>query len=281
MQSSHGFSLLEVLIATGFTVGVGAVILQLLQQNERTFRDQTVMFEMQQTARMALSQVAEDIRKAGQSIPLEAGAVLMPGTGTSRLNLRGSFSGTETWVTSPLPLTAAVGESLTVDVESVAGFSAGRQAFLWNDEGWVRALVDSVSASSQTVRITPSAVNVSPAQFTTPPTLSTDEAVAVYWDPASSAVRRTTATNTENPKNPNWAPANELAANVIGMTVSYYDDSGNALTSDIVAEQSNVAWIELRLTVRSSLPLSNGTRPTYSLSTRCVPRNLHIRNFGR
>ena len=278
MRNRAGFSLPEVLIATAITVGIGAVIFQLFYRNERVFRDQAVILEMQQTARMVVSQVADDVRLAGQGIPLDLDDILLPGSGSTRLNIRMGFSATETPVDSPVPFSVVIGDTITVSVESTSGFLAGRQAFLWNEEGWVRSRIDSVSTLSKTIRMTPSAASESPVQFTAPPAVSLDEAVAIYWDASANVVKRTSATSTENPASPAWAPANELATNVIAMTISYYDVSGNSL-ANIVAQQSSVAAIEANITVRASSPLSGGSRPVYSLSIRSVPRNVWIKNF--
>jgi Tfp pilus assembly protein PilW len=277
MRKTAGFSLAELLVATAITLGVGAVIFQLFFRNERVFRDQAVILEMQQTARMALSQIADDIRVAGQSIPSSLNDILLPGTGPSRLNIRMGFTATETPVNSPLPFSVSIGDSATLSVESISGFSASRQAFLWNEEGWSRSKIDSVSAVSKTIRLTASAASESPLQFTAPPAISLDEAVAIYWDSSSKTIKRTTATTTENPANPSWAPANELATNITALTFSYYDISGDPLTSDIVAQQSLVAAIEARVTVRASSVLSDGSRPTFSQSIRAVPRNFYFR----
>src|SRR6187399_792470 len=54
------FSLLETLVATAITVGIGAVAFQLFHQNERLFRDQAVILEMQQGARVVVSQIGDD-----------------------------------------------------------------------------------------------------------------------------------------------------------------------------------------------------------------------------
>lgn len=268
-----GFSLLEVLIATTLTLGTAAVAFSLFHQNERIFRDQSVVLEMQQSARVVVSQIADDIRMAGQGIPLVTNEMVLPGSSVSRLNIRLGFSATESMVISPLPLDVVIANPLTVAVETTAGFSSGRQAFLWTESGWARTLINSVSGSSKTVRITPSAASKMPLQFVTPPALSFDEAVAIYRDSITNTIRRTTATSTESSSSPTWAPANELAANVAALTFLYYDVTGAPLTPDTPTRRSQIRSIEARVSVRSSGVLSDGSRPIYSLSVRAVPRN--------
>lgn len=274
MKVEGGFSLLEVLCATAITVGMGAAAFQLFHQNERIFRDQALILEMQQSARVVAAQVIDDIRQAGQGIPFALGDTILPGSDSSRLNVRAGFSASESIVTSPTPFPLAVGSALSVVVESTAGFSAGRQAFLWTENDWARITISSVSGSSKSVRGIPSAISKPSLAFASPPTLSLDEAVSIYRDAGTQTVRRTTATNTEVPSSPSWAPANELAANVTDFALLYYDRPGALLIPDTPARRSQVAAIEAHVRVRSSAPLSDGSRPTYSLSVRAIPRNL-------
>jgi hypothetical protein len=62
------------------------------------------------------------------------------------------------------------------------------------------------------------------------------------------------------------------------MTFTYFDTTGASLNPDGLEDRSKVAAIETRITVRSSSPLSNGTRPSFSLAIRSISRNLRIRN---
>lgn len=277
MKAYAGFSLLELLVAIAIVVGMGAAAFQLFHQNERLFRDQALILEMQQSARVVAAQIADDIRQAGQGIPILLGDVILPGSNSTRLNIRAGFSTTETVVTSPVPLALTLGSSATATIESTSGFSAGRQAFLWTENVWARVTINTVSGSTKSVRGTPTAVSTVPLVFASPPTLSLDEAIAIYRDAATQTVRRTTATNTEAPATPAWAPANELAANVPELAWVYYDASGVVLTPDTPARRAQVMAIEARVTVRSAASLSNGSRPTFTLSVRGIPRNLEGR----
>ena len=272
-----GFSLLEVLVATAITVGVGAATFQLFHQNERIFRDQSLKLEMQQSARLIASQIADDVRMTGQGIPALLGDTILPGSGTSRLNLRTGFSATESVVSSPAPLLVADGTPTSVIVESTTGFSSGRQAFLWTENDWARVTVTSVSGASRSIRFTPTVTSRTPLLFALPPALSLDEAVSIYRDTATNTVRRTTATNTENLAQPGWAPANELAANVSELTFLYFDMERRQVNPDTAANRTQVALIEARVSVGSSAPLSDGSRPIYALSVRAIPRNMRLR----
>jgi len=277
IRSHRGFSLLETLVATAISVGIGAVAFQLFHQNERLFRDQSLILEMQQGARVIVAQIADDIRMAGQGIPPGLGEVILPGTGDSRINIRMSFSAAESLVVSPVPLPVTLGNELTAFVESTTGFSTGRQAFLWTDLAWTRGTINSVSGAARSIRLTPTAVSASPLEFLVPPAISLDEAVALYWDSPTRTMRRTTATSTENSQSPSWAPANELAANVVALTFFYFDAAELPVIPDTPEHRSEILAIEVRVVVRTSASLSNGSRPTYALSTRAIPRNLRLR----
>ncbi len=272
-----GFSLIELLVATAITVGVGSIVFQLFHQNERMFRDEAVRIEMQQTARMVLSQIADDIRIAGQSVPPGLSDVILAGSTGHRLNMRAGISAIESIVTTPLPITVAAGNSITLKVESTIGFSAARQIFLWNAVGWVRATVDSVSGSAKTVRMTPSTGGASSVSFDSPPVIGLDEATTVYLDTATNTVRRATASNTSNATSPAWGPSNELATNVVGLDFLYFDSAGQLLMPDTPQNQASVSVIEARVQVRSAVVLADKTRPVFTLSVTAQPRNLRYR----
>jgi type II secretory pathway pseudopilin PulG len=271
------FSLLETLVATAIAIGLSAVAFQLFHQNERIFRDQSLILEMQQGARVVVSQAADDIRMAGQGIPPGLSEIILPGSGNSRLNLRTSFSATEPVIVSNLPLPVTAGNAVTVLVESTTGFSTGRQTFLWAAQSWARGNINSVSGAARSISLTPSTVSSAPLEFVVPPAISLDEAVALFWDSATKTVRRTTATNTENPASPSWAPANELAANVVGLTFLYLDAAGLPVIPDSPERRATIASIEVRVIMWTSASLTDGSRPAYALSTRAVPRNMRLR----
>ena len=144
-SAQSAFSLPELLLAMAISLSVAAVAFHLFHKGESVVRDQAIILEMQQTARLVASQINDDIRIAGQGIPPGLTDILLPGSGESRLNLRAGFTATESIVTSGLPLSIALTVPLTVSVESTSGFSVNRQAFLWTESDWVRVAIESVS----------------------------------------------------------------------------------------------------------------------------------------
>ena len=73
-NSRSGFSLVELMFAMTITLGIGLIVFQMFLQNENVFRDQTSLLEMQQSARAVASMIADDVRLAGQGVPVYAAA---------------------------------------------------------------------------------------------------------------------------------------------------------------------------------------------------------------
>ena len=116
-------------------------------------------------------------------------------------------------------------------------------------------------------------------RFPVPPILSLEEATAIYFDGGTKTIRRTTASNMTNPANPSWAPANELATGVTLLGFRYFDDSGNVIDADTLADIANrarVARIDVRVITQTTDELSNHTRPTFGLSQQTYIRNVAI-----
>src|SRR5439155_15537932 len=110
------------------TVGIGLTVFQLFHRNERVFRDQNLIIEMQQNARAVASQIAEEIRMTGQGVPVyaatfdslpsEATTSIMPTSTSSRIDFRAGVSNIETAATSPLPIDCALGAAEALSVAS-------------------------------------------------------------------------------------------------------------------------------------------------------------------
>src|SRR3954447_3645897 len=123
---TKGFSLVELLVAMLVTTLIAGMMFQLFHQNERVTRDQTLIMEMQQTARVVASQIADEIRMAGQGVPLsasrfdtaasEAVAVIFPSSTSTRIDFRAGLSNAETAVTSVAPIEFNLGVSRAVSV---------------------------------------------------------------------------------------------------------------------------------------------------------------------
>jgi prepilin-type N-terminal cleavage/methylation domain-containing protein len=287
-QSNNGFSLAELLIALALASGLCTMMFQLFHQNERVIRDQTLIIEMQQTARVVAAQIADEIRMAGQGVPVyaasfdvlpsEATAVILDSSTPSRIDFRAGLSNVETSASGALDLT--LGSSSMLSVANTSGFAAGKFAYVFGPSTnsswpWVRAELTGVSSTF--VTLTPR--NTGTANTTVhlggAPTVTLEEAVSIYL--SSGSVRRAMASSFTNPAAPAWGPANEIGKNFTVLSFSYYDAFGNLVQPTSLANRISIARIDILLTVETATPLSNGMRPTYSLTLRTIPRNAQVR----
>jgi hypothetical protein len=295
----NGFSLLEVLVSISITMVLGAAMFQMSQQNEWVFHDQYLVTEMQQGARAAMAQSADEIRMAGQGVPVYAetfdsapseGAVaILSGSNDTRINFRTSIAPADTIAIAPTPLAFTVGMPVSFTVDSASGLynavgssPTGRFLFIWGDLGtsrwgWVRASIDLVTPSMQNVSVT--TTEAGPAgviQFPTFPAVALEEAIAIYFDSATNTVRRTTATSMANPTNPLWAAANDLVSDATLLHFDYFDRSGNSITPTTLTDRARGARVDIRLIVQTAEALSNHTRPTYATTVRTNIRSAMI-----
>lgn len=298
-----GFTLLEILISISITLVIGVAVFQLFQQNERVFYDQNLVTEMQQATRATIFQAADEIRMAGQGVPTyaetygdapsEETVAILSGSGAARINFRAGLAPSETYVVAPSPVTFSVGTSITLTVDNadglynaVGGGPTGRFVYFWGASDtrgwlWVRASINSVTPSVNRAGVTPfsagpTGVASGTVQFPTPPTMSMEEAIALYQDGSTGSMRRTTATNMSDPIHPSWAPANDLCANVEQLHFDYFDRSGNVIIPDTLANRGRIERVDIRLTVQTAQELRNHTRPTFALSVRTNIRNARI-----
>jgi Tfp pilus assembly protein PilW len=285
-----GFSLLEMLFALTILLAVGMMVSSLFQRNAIVVRDQTLIMEMQQTARIVVSQIADEVRMAGQGVPVFAGtfdaspveaAVPFLGTSSSsRIDFRAGLSNIETAVTTPAPLDVAIGGSRTLGIADGSGVTAGKFVYLWgpgtNSWTWARSQVLSSSASSLTILPTQTGSSATLVHFSAAPTVYLEEGISIFLN--GTSVRRATANDFSDPAGPTWNPANEIGANVSELTFTYYDSAGTQIVPSSLANRAAIARIGIYLTVKTSGPLSNGSTPTYSLALRTIPRNVRIRS---
>jgi prepilin-type N-terminal cleavage/methylation domain-containing protein len=287
---SRGFSLIELLIALLIVLTTGMMTFQLFRENERVIRDQNLIMEMQQTARVVISQIADELRMAGQSVPVfatsfdaspsEATAVFLGTSASDRIDFRAGLSNVETVVTTLPPVDLALGLSQTLGIADSSGFAAGKFVYIWgpcaNSWGWARAQL--ISVTSITITFTTQQVGgtATTIHFTAPPTVFLEEAVSIYLNAGS--VRRATSSDFSDPANPTWNPSNEIGRSVTTLTFTYYDAAGNAVLPTSLANRTAISRIDIRLTVRSTGALANGHVATYSLALRTIPRNVRIRS---
>jgi hypothetical protein len=288
-RQTSGFSLLEMLFALTILLGVGMMVSSLFQRNAIVVRDQTLIMEMQQTARIVIAQIADEVRMAGQgvpvfagtydSVPVEAAVPFLRTSTSSRIDFRAGLSNVETVVTTPAPLDIAIGGSRTLGIADGSGVTPGKFAYLWGPGTgswtWIRSQVLSSSAASMTILPAQTGSAGTLIHFSAAPTVYMEEGISIFL--SGTSVRRATSNDFSDPASPTWNPANEIGANVSELTFTYYDSAGNVVAPSSLANRASIARVGIHLTARTAGPLTNGSTPTYSLALRTVPRNVRIR----
>jgi type II secretory pathway pseudopilin PulG len=285
-----GFSLIELLIALLIVLTAGMMTFQLFRENERVIRDQNLIMEMQQTARVVISQIADEIRMGGQGVPIfattfdaspsEATAVFLDTSASDRIDFRAGLSNVETVVTTAAPMDLSVGASRTLGIQDSSGLTAGKLVYIWGPStaswGWARAQLTSVT--STTITFIPQQIGgtATTVHFTAAPTVFLEEAVSIYLNAGS--VRRATASDFSNPANPTWNPSNEIGRSVTALSFEYYDAGGNPILPTLLGNRTSIVRIDIHLTVQTTAALANGQVATYSLALRTIPRNVRIRS---
>lgn len=295
----RGFSLVELLVAMTVTLGIGAMTFQLFRQNSMVFRDQDTIMDAEQGARAAVSEIADELRMAGQGVPVFSAAFdetvvdgvtsIMAGSGPARINLRSGRSNVESTILSPAPLALRPDTTDTVMVMDASVFSSvigstpsGKTAYIWgateNGWSWARTSILAIASKANTVSLTPIEIGGSNTtlQFQGAAAITLEEAVTIYFDPSTRSIRRATATDLSDPVAPVWAPANELVTNVTALTFRYYDRAGAPISTDTTVGRASIFRIEFELTVEVEHALSNGAKPAYTFSSVVVPHNLRI-----
>jgi hypothetical protein len=240
---------------------------------------------------------------AGQGVPLyaetysdvpsEETVAILSGSSATRINFRAGLAPAESFVISPVPIAFSVGSPLTVTVNdavglynAVGGGPTGRFVYFWGASEtsgwlWIRSSINSVTPSINRVGVTPYSTGPvgnagAVVQFPTSPTMSLEEAVAIYHDSPTGSVRRTTATNMSDPVRPTWAPANELASNVTRLHFDYFDRFGNIVIPDTLENRARIARVDIQLAIQTAQELRNHSRLTLALSVRTNIRNARI-----
>jgi prepilin-type N-terminal cleavage/methylation domain-containing protein len=285
MKRTNGFSLAELLIALTISAGLSMMMFQLFHQNERVIRDQTIVMEMQQTARIVISQIADELRMAGQGVPVyassldvapsEAIAVFLDSSGANRIDFRAGLSKVVTGVANTPPLDFAINVSRPISVVDSSGFAPGKFLFIFDQFTWLRCAVTSVSSGALFVTARETGRADTTIRFSRKPTVALDEAVSIHL--SSGSVRRATSNDMTNPARPTWSAANEIGKNVTSLTFTYYDRSAIPITPNSLSSRLSIARVDIALSVQASAVLSDGTRPSHSLALRTIPRNVRIR----
>src|SRR5262245_59186431 len=252
----RGLSLIELLVALTITFAVSMMMFQLFHQNERVIRDQTLIMEMQQTARIVISQIADEVRMAGQGVPVhasnfdttpsEAVAIFLPSSTSSRIDFRAGLSNIETPATSPPPLDFTLGVSRALSIQDGTGFVIGKFVFVSDGLTWLRCAVTGIGPTTLTVTPHQTGSTNAGVHFGDFPAASLDEAVSIYL--SGGSVRRATANDMTIPDNPTWSAANEIGKNVAALGFTYYDRSGASILPNSLSNRLSISRVDVSVT---------------------------------
>jgi prepilin-type N-terminal cleavage/methylation domain-containing protein len=292
-RRAKGFSLIELLVAMLVSSVVAAMLFQLFHQNERATRDQTLIMEMQQSARIVGSQIADEVRMAGQGLPLyasrfdttlsDADAVVLASSNSGRIDFQAGLSNVETTTASNGAYDFSLGNSRSLTVQSSSGFSAGQFVYVSGPGSnstwvWLRAELTAMNTNNWSVIPRNTGTTDTAVHFSGSPTIALEEAETIYL--SGGSIRRATAANLGDPANPVWSASNELGKNFTSLTFTYYDGTGATVQPTSLANRLAIARVDIQLTAQVASPLSNGARPTYSLSMKTMPRNVRVREMN-
>jgi hypothetical protein len=263
------------------------IVFHLFNQNERVFRDQNLVIEMQQSARAVASQISDEIRMAGQGVPIyassfdngetEATATILSSSNSNRIDFRSGLSNAETNVTTPPPIDFSLNVSRTITVADGKLFSSGDFVYLWGpatDSPWTWVRAELIQVTSNTMTLIPRQSGGAMIRFASPPTLSLEEAVSIYI--SGTVVKRATAANMTNAASPTWSAANEIGRNFTKLEFTYFDRNGDLVLPTSLSNRISIARVDVRLVAQTATALSNGIRPSYSISVRTIPRNMKV-----
>jgi prepilin-type N-terminal cleavage/methylation domain-containing protein len=293
MKFTHsGFSLLELLVGLSITLVVAAGAFAALRNSNRAFNDQNLITAMQQNTRAIATQIEDELRMAGQNspaydgrfdtAPLEACQTILNGSSSSQLVFRSGISNITSRATTPLSY--VINTPTVVNIADVSAFAsaiggaAGRFVYVYGKTptlwGWVRAQVTAIDTVANTVNITPTQSGTTGTVFTSPMAISLEEAFS-YRLSGNSLLRGTVAnfTNLTAPVMTETTMGNDFTS----LQFNYYDAAGNSITPDTLANRAQVRQVDVSVIGRTSRVLSNGTRPTFAITVRALPRNLGLK----
>ena len=98
-HNEQGFSVMELLISTGITVGIITMSLQLLNQSQKLFQKQNGRINAQSRARKAINLITADVRATGLT-PISVTAGVIPGLAeaySNRIRMYGDRQGDGTF----------------------------------------------------------------------------------------------------------------------------------------------------------------------------------------
>ena len=294
MQRAHkkegsGFSLVELMLAMSITLIVGMIVFEMFRQNEGVFRDQTLVMEMQQSTRAVASMIADEVRLAGQGVPLysaaqdtstsEAVQTFLDGTDAANLRFRAGIRNASTPVTTPLAYsgTTAVTVSDVTGVNNIVGMDPKYFVYLWgptsNTWTWIRGEVSGIDPGTNQLSVALSQNSGRGATFSSPPRLVLEEGISYRL--ANGSVLRGTTSDFSSLTSPAFTEQT-IGTHFTDLTFYYFDASGASVSPTTLALRSTIRRVDLTVGAETSEPLSIGRAVQYAITLSVYPRNLSL-----
>ena len=262
-QASGGFSLLEVMIASGLFVALLAGVSTMIASVRDNHHDSMARIDAQQSARIAMEQIQRDLQVAGVGLSrLQPPFPIIVPRNDGGIDMRVNRGQTTTFLTTMMGTAASA-----LDVSDVSAFTVGQ---------WI-AVYDAAGSIDMT-EIT--AVSTGPDRIS-------HGGLSKAYDPADGAAVAVVQTITYRAvtngstldllREVDGANAAILATNLTVVQFGYFDRAAPpaAFTPTTLAEQLVIRVIEARIDVQAVGPRFVGRNPpTITLTTRVTPRAL-------
>jgi type II secretory pathway pseudopilin PulG len=258
-----GFSLLELLVASLVSLFVVGGVMSMLVSIQDTHRDQQQLIDIQQGARIAMSQLQRDIQIAGVGLTwlLPPTPVIIPrpdGGIDIRQNQGGLMSGFAADMT---------GNNDPISVLDVTGFQVGMEIAVYDGGGAIDfTTITAIDAATDRISHT----GVSKA-FTLADGSAVARVLTVSYFLQNSAGTMTLVREQDG------ALTAPLATNIVaaGTSITYWDDSNPSVVFNPAsnADQLRITMVEITLELQTEDPrLNTNIRPTTTLTFRVTPR---------
>ena len=285
-KKGSGFSLVELMLAMSITLGIGVIVFQMFLQNEGVFQDQTMVMEMQQSVRAVASMIADDVRLAGQGVPIYAGAqdtstaeavqAFLDGTDSDDLRFRAGIRNLETTLVS-----FDGGTTFTVadvsGINSVVSTNPDYFVYFWGPTGntwtWLRGEVSGINTGTNQLNVAASQFSGQGVAFSASARVALEEGISYRLD--SGSVLRGTTTDFTSLTAPTFTEQT-IGTNFTTLTFSYFDESGTSVSPTTLALRSTIHRVDFNIAAQTSGTLSSGSVDTFGITLSVYPRNLAV-----
>ena len=255
-NNEQGLTLIELLIAMAMSVVVLGTTIFTYTKQEKVLRTETDKTHLRGLGRLAMEELAKDIRLAGYGFP--------PGQGINEATATSItyFANTDDIQTMAAADVTAGDTTLTVRDDS--GFSDTDNLVIFNLRNLPDWEVSQVSGTPAGNVITINGGTTNGYQADQNIVIHQYHTIAYTYDAGNSLITETY----------DGGGAIPLIANVSNLTFNYYDENGAALATPMNAGDANLANIR-KVEIILSLQESTNTSATTTFKT-----NINLRNMG-